>query len=45
MQTDHYLLLLLLSPYFRFIENNKIETTSKYSFRGLRDLTHLYVLL
>uniref|UniRef100_A0A673HH86 Leucine-rich repeat LGI family, member 2a n=1 Tax=Sinocyclocheilus rhinocerous TaxID=307959 RepID=A0A673HH86_9TELE len=40
----HHLLLfqlLIFSPFFRFIENNKIETTSKYSFRGLRDLTHL----
>ncbi|XP_019210844.1 leucine-rich repeat LGI family member 2, partial [Oreochromis niloticus] len=25
----------------RFIESNKLETTSKYAFRGLRDLTHL----
>ncbi|KAG9342397.1 hypothetical protein JZ751_016399 [Albula glossodonta] len=24
-----------------FIESNKIETTSRYAFRGLRDLTHL----
>ncbi|MEQ2235019.1 Leucine-rich repeat LGI member 2, partial [Ilyodon furcidens] len=24
-----------------FIESNKLETTSKYAFRGLRDLTHL----
>lgn len=27
----------------RFIESNKLETTSKFAFRGLRDLTHLYV--
>ncbi|XP_019210584.1 leucine-rich repeat LGI family member 2-like [Oreochromis niloticus] len=27
----------------RFIESNKLETTSKYAFRGLRDLTHLSV--
>ncbi|XP_065326325.1 leucine-rich repeat LGI family member 2-like [Pelmatolapia mariae] len=25
----------------KFIESNKLETTSKYAFRGLRDLTHL----
>lgn len=27
----------------RFIEGNKIETITKNAFRGLRDLTHLWV--
>lgn len=34
---------LLYFVFHRFIESNKIETASKYAFRGLRDLTHLYV--
>lgn len=35
--------LFICSESSRFIESNKIETASKYAFRGLRDVTHLYV--
>lgn len=43
---EHCLQNLLYFPFVilhRFIESNKLETTSRYAFRGLRDLTHLYV--